>query len=335
MKNKIILVFKGFVIGIANIIPGVSGGTLALILGIYERFIRSLSNFSLHSLKTIVMLLSFKRKRYEEFKEEMRRIDALFLLLLLVGLGAALVAFSSLMTYLIENHHDITYGFFFGLILASVKVPLAMIKKYDFKVVLMGVIGIAIVVALALIQSDADKIASAQRAQEAAQASGTMTAQLDIGRILMVLVAGMLATSAMILPGISGSFISLLLGQYFFLLAAIATGNILVLLIYIVGAIAGIKLFAKFMEFLFKKFHNTVMAFLTGLVIGSLYVTWPFKGSALVGSETVYLGNVIPVQFGMNEILTIATAVVGVVIVIVMIAVTKKTGKDKEVSEIS
>ncbi len=335
MKNKLVLVFKGFVIGIANIIPGVSGGTLALILGIYERFIKSLSNFSLHSLKTIVMLLSFKRKRYEEFKDEMKRIDALFLLLIFIGLGAALVAFSSFMTYLIENHHDITYGFFFGLILASVKVPLSMIKKYDIKVVLAGAIGIAIVVALALIQSDADKIASAQKAQEAAQASGTMTSQLDIGRILMVFVAGMLATSAMILPGISGSFVSLLLGQYFFLLAAIATGNIVVLLIYIVGAIAGIKLFAKFMEFLFKKFHNTVLAFLTGLVIGSLYVTWPFKASALVGSETVYLSNAIPAQFGLNEILTVVTAIAGAAIVIIMIVVTKKAGNDEKTSEIS
>ena len=335
MKDKIVTVLKGFVIGIANIIPGVSGGTLALILGIYERFIKSLSGFSLHSLKTIVFLFSFKKKHFEEFKKEMKRVDALFLLLIFIGLGAALVAFSSLMTYLIESHHDITYGFFFGLILASVKVPLSMIKKYDFKVVLAGIVGIAIVVALALIQSDEEKIASAVRAQEAAQASGSLYPQLDAGRIVMVLVAGMLATSAMILPGISGSFVSLLLGQYFFLLEAIATGNMLVLLIYAVGAVAGIKLFAKGMEFLFKKFHNTVMAFLTGLVIGSLYITWPFKASALVGSETVYLSNTIPQQFGLNEALTVVTAAAGAAIVIVMIIISKKTGKDKQPEEIS
>lgn len=331
MKSKVVLVLKGFVIGIANVIPGVSGGTLALILGIYERFIKSLSNFSLHSFKTIFFLLSFKKKNYEAFKAEMKRIDALFLLLLLFGLGAALVAFSSLITYLIENHHDITYGFFFGLILVSIKVPLSMIKKHDFKVVLAGIIGIGIVVALALLQSDADKIASAQKAQEAAQASGTLTAQLDIGRIVMVFVAGILATSAMILPGISGSFISLLLGQYFFLLEAIATGNVAVLLIYVAGAIIGIKLFAKVMELLFEKYRNGVMAFLTGLVIGSLYVTWPFKGSAIVGDETVYLGNVIPAQFGINEILTIVTAVTGALIVVVMIFAAKKMDKEKQV----
>ena len=331
MKNKVILVLKGFVIGIANVIPGVSGGTLALILGIYERFIKSLSNFSLHSLKTIIFLFSFKKKNYEAFREEMKRIDALFLLLLLIGLGAALVAFSSLVTYLIENHHDITYGFFFGLILVSIQVPLSMIKKYDFKVILAGLVGIGIVVAMALIQSDADKIESAKKAQEVSQLSGSLTSQLDIGRIVMVFVAGMLATSAMILPGISGSFVSLLLGQYFFLLGAIATGQIVVLLIYLAGAIAGIKLFAKMMEFLFNKFHNTVMAFLTGLVIGSLYVTWPFKGSAIVGGETVYLGNAIPAAFGMNEILTIVTAAAGAAIVVVMIVVANKTEKNKQI----
>jgi len=332
MLKRLVLILKGFVIGIANIIPGVSGGTLALILGIYERFITALSNFSFHSFKTIIFLFSFKRVHFEEFKKEMKRVDALFLLCIFVGIGAAFVAFSSLMTYLIEHHHDITYGFFFGLILASIKVPFSRIKKIDFKVVLFGIIGIAVVVLLALLQSDADKIASAEKAQLAHQASDSLYAQLTAGRIAMVFVAGMLATSAMILPGISGSFISLLLGQYFFLLEAVATGNIVVLLIYIIGAIVGIKLFAKSMEFLFKKFHNAIMAFLTGLVIGSLFVTWPFKGSTVVGDETVYLSNVWPSSFGTNEILTVVTALAGIVIVVIMLLLTRSADKKKELT---
>lgn len=332
MLKKLVLVLKGFVIGIANVIPGVSGGTLALILGIYERFIKSLSNFSFYSLKTIVFLLSFKRKRIDEFKKEMKRIDALFLLLIFVGIAAAFIAFSSLITFLIEEYHDITYGFFFGLILASIKVPLSMIKKYDLKVVFFGIVGIAIVVMLALLQTDADKIASAEKAQLAHQASDSLYAQLTAGKIIMVFIAGMLATSAMILPGISGSFISLLLGVYFFLLEAVATGNMVVLLIYAVGAVVGIKLFAKSMEFLFKKFHNAVMAFLTGLVIGSLYVTWPFKGIAVVGDETIYLGNIWPDTFGTNEILTVVTALAGIAIVIVMIMLTRNTSKKESLN---
>ena len=120
----------------------------------------------------------------------------------------------------------------------------------------------------------------------------------------MVLITGVLSTSAMILPGISGSFISLLLGQYFYLLYAISTGNVLVLGVYLIGAIAGLKLFAKVMQFLFKRFHDVLTAFLTGLVIGSLYITWPFKTTYIVGNETLYLHNTVPAGFALNEYLT-------------------------------
>ncbi|MBT3320245.1 MAG: DUF368 domain-containing protein [Clostridia bacterium] len=333
MIKRITVLLKGFAIGIANIIPGVSGGTLALILGIYERLVTALSNFSFHSAKTIIFLFSFKRRHYEAFRAEMKRVDGLFLASVLVGIALAFVAFSSLMTYMIETYHDITYGFFFGLILASIKVPFSKIKKRNVKTIIAILIGIAIVVLLASIQSDADKIASEQLRQAAKSGTETMLGNLTAGGIGMIFLAGVLATSAMILPGISGSFISLLLGQYFILLNAVSTGNFYILGAYIIGAIIGIKLFAKMMKFLFKRFHDVIMAFLTGLVIGSLYVTWPFKGSALVGDETVYLSNAFPNTFGTNEILTIVTTLVGIVVVILMLIMTNRAHKGKTAKE--
>lgn len=327
MIKKAMPLLKGFIIGIANIIPGVSGGTLALILNIYERMLKSLSNFSVHSLKTIIFLFSFKRTHYSEFRKEMKRVDGLFFAMMLIGIAAAFVTFSSLMTFLIETYHDITYGFFFGLILASIKVPLSMIKHLNIKVIIAGLIGIALVVLLSLIESDVEKIANAKLGQEAATTASSIYGGLTATRLLMVFVAGALATSAMILPGISGSFISLLLGQYFFLLHAVSTGNFLIIGIYLLGAILGVKLFAKMMEYLFARFHNTIMAFLTGLVAGSLYVTWPFKGRAIVGEEIVYLRNLWPDSFGKNEILTIVTAIAGIIVVIIMLLLTNKANK--------
>ena len=328
IQRHISPLLKGFAIGIANIIPGVSGGTLALILGIYERLLKALSDFSFYSFKTIIFLFSFKRKHYDAFRQEMKRVDALFLASVLIGIAAAFIAFSSLMTYLIDGQHDITYGFFFGLILASIKVPFSRIKKRNIKTIIGAIIGIATVVFLASIQTDADKIANAQKAQEIRAAAQVTYGGLTINGLLMIFAAGMLATTAMILPGISGSFISLLLGQYFILLGAVKSANFIVLGVYLLGAIIGIKLFAKMMEFLFKKFHDVIMAFLTGLVVGSLYVTWPFKGRAVVGDEVVHLNNIIPDSFGTNEILTIVTAAAGIAVVILMLILTSKANKD-------
>ena len=235
------------------------------------------------------------------------------------------------MTYMIETYHDITYGFFFGLILASVTVPFSKIKKRNLKTIIAVLIGIAIVALLASIQSDADKIASEQLRQATKAGAQTMFGDVTAGGIGMIFLAGVLATSAMILPGISGSFISLLLGQYFILLHAVSTGNLVILGAYILGAIIGVKLFAKMMKFLFKRFHDVIMAFLTGLVVGSLYVTWPFKGSAIVGDEVIYLRNTFPKVFGTNEMFTIITALLGVGIVILMLFLTNRAHKEKTI----
>jgi hypothetical protein len=119
----------------------------------------------------------------------------------------------------------------------------------------------------------------------------------------------------------------LLLGQYFFLLQAVTDFNFAVLGLYAVGAVIGLKLLAKVLDYLFQKFHDGMMAFLTGLVIGSLYVTWPFKNMYVVGGETLYLSNTLPKSFAQNEWLTLGTALLGVVIVVFVILLNRVYGK--------
>ena len=328
-KSNMVVLLKGSIIGIANIIPGVSGGTLALALGVYERMINSINNFSFNTVTSVFKALTFKRKHVEAFKKEMKKVDMRFLLLLLLGIAAAFIAFSKLMTALLETHHEVTYGFFFGLILASIAIPYAIIRRKNVTVFISIAIGIAIVVLVSIAIPDSERVRMAQDAAVSQTSTG-----LDFGHAAMVLVTGILSTAAMILPGFSGSFVSLLLGQYFYLLQAVSDANFAVLGLYAIGAIIGLKLLAKAMNYIFHKFHDGLMAFLTGLVIGSLYVTWPFKNMYVVGGETLYLSNTLPQTFALNEWLTLGAALLGVAIVVFVIMLNKTfTKKNRQCIE--
>ncbi len=319
----LLIILKGFIIGIANIIPGVSGGTVALILNIYKRIIVSIGELSFHTIKSILKLFSFRRKHFDNFKREMIRVDALFLVLILFGAIAAFITFSNLITVLLETQHDITYGFFFGLILASIVIPFSKIKNKNFKVFLSILIGAAIVVTLSLLISDAEQINNTKIANEISITSKGLKTDIDITKFIMVFFTGMLVTSAMILPGLSGSLIALLMGQYFLLLQAVSKGELLILSIFAIGAVIGLKLFARIMNYLFKKYYDVFMAFIAGLVLGSLWVTWPFKNTFIIGDEKLYLSNKIPDLFGQNEWFTLAAFLFGILIVMTMMLVKK------------
>ncbi len=329
----LLIILKGFIIGIANIIPGVSGGTIALLLNIYKRIIVSIGKLSFRTIKSILKLLSFRKKHFDNFKREMTHVDALFLVLILFGAVAAIITFSNLITVLLETQHDITYGFFFGLILVSIIIPFSKIENKNFKVFLSILIGAAIVITLSLLISDAEQINKTIMANEISMASEGLKTDIDITKFIMVFFTGMFVTSAMILPGLSGSLIALLMGQYFLLLKAVTNGDLLILGIFAIGAIIGLKLFAKLMNYLLKKFHDVFMAFITGLVFGSLWVTWPFKNTFIVGDEKLYLSNKIPDLFGQNEWLTLASFLFGIAIVIIMILV-KKNIKNRSIDNI-
>ena len=141
---------NGFLIGVANIIPGMSGGTLALVLGIYERLIAALRNIGLPTVKTGLRALTFKKRAFEEALAELRRVDAGFLALLGIGAIAAVLLTSKLIVYLLNHHHDATYGFFCGLILTSILIPARMLDRFGGKELLVLLIAVALIIGISI-----------------------------------------------------------------------------------------------------------------------------------------------------------------------------------------
>ncbi len=324
---KIVLVLlKGGIIGIANIIPGVSGGTLALVLGLYERLITAIHNISLKTVLSFLKLFTFKKGSWNEFREEMNRIDVIFLILLTAGAFGAIVALANLMTYLLEFWHDPTYGFFFGLVMISIIAPYRLIKKKGFGVILSGLVAALLVLAVSWSVSGEKMLEKAKAAHQIEMHGSdepinedTVTVNTDTLKAASIFVQGAVAISAMILPGVSGSFLLLLMGGYFDILKAIAARDIMVLSIFALGCLFGILLFSRLLNFLLKRWHDQTMGFLIGLIVGSLWMIWPFKTTAQIGDETIYLSNTLPERFGPTEVYTVIAVIAGVAIVGLMI----------------
>ena len=326
---------KGMIIGVANIIPGVSGGTLALILNIYEPLIEGIHNISWNTVKKFFKIFTFQKDAFTEFSDEMKNIKMGLLLLVLAGAGVSIALFSSLMTYLIQNFQAPTFGFFFGLIIISIIIPLKMIKKMNFKVVLALIIATALIIAISMLDTDEKKIAKEEQKILIEENEGIADADnnsiLDYGYLIL---CGGVAMSTMIIPGVSGSFVLLMMGKYFDVLEAISSMNIAVLGSFALGAILGLLLFSRFLNLLLKNHHDITMGFLTGLVIGSLWAIWPFKElHSLSSGEVIMLSNIIPKSFGSNEIITVCTAVAGMLIVAGMIIIERRNKKEENITE--
>lgn len=269
IKSVLLTVINGALIGLANIIPGVSGGTFALILGIFNRMIDAINSISFQTLKTVVGLVTggFKKPAIDALKKELSRIDALFLLILVISAGLSAMALSFLMKYLLSEQTCLTLAFFIGLIVPSVAVPFSMMEKKGARLLLIFP-GIALTAGISFLMPD--------------NATGADSPLVAAG-------AGAIAVSAMILPGISGSFVLLVLGQYQNFIAKITdfisllsdgkfdVGSFVWLLSFGLGLVVGLWAFTKFLAWLLKKAKSATMAFLIGLIIGSLFVMWPFK----------------------------------------------------------
>ncbi len=246
MKNQLLLMIKGGLIGIANIIPGVSGGTMAVVLGIYENLIEAISNFA---------TAKEKRKDYIIF-------------LSLIGGGAviAVVVLAFLMKFLLANYPEFTYLFFIGLIIGSV--PSIYASHQDMRPTLSGMLsfaaGAGMILFLALYFGEVE------------QPGGAVTIDsLGGGAINMLFISGILAGGSMIVPGISGSFLLVLLGQYQVVISAVADRRFDVLAIVGIGAVIGILSFARLIQYLLKSFPAQTIFFILGLVIASLYPIFP------------------------------------------------------------
>ncbi len=266
-----LILFKGGLIGIANIIPGVSGGTFALILGIYERLLRALHAIDVSVIKDTAALLTsgFSRKSREKFMKQLIRLDFLFLASLGVGAVTAIMACTFLIEWMLKDYPSITLAFFIGLIIPSIAVPWRMMGSNRSMTTMLWMIpGITLTVAISFafqhIPSSNDNL-------------------------VWCFITGMIAISAMILPGISGSFVLLVMGQYENVLGKIkavqiglASGSIemaawIWLAVFAVGCVAGLLVFARLLGFLLKRYRSITLVFLIGLIIGSFWVLWPFK----------------------------------------------------------
>lgn len=243
--DYIVLSLKGIAMGAADVVPGVSGGTIAFITGIYEELINSIKSIDLKALKLLCSL---------KLGEFWKKINGNFLLSVVVGIGISIFSLAKLMTYLLHNQPIGTWAFFFGLIIASSLLVSKDVEKWNFKTIIALLGGIAVAYTITAVSP--------------ASTPDTWW---------FIMLSGAIAICAMILPGISGAFILVLLGKYQFIMEAVSNLNVGVLLLFAVGAIAGIISFAHFLSWLLSNYRSVTIAILTGFMIGSLNKVWPWK----------------------------------------------------------
>ncbi len=242
------LILKGIAMGTANVIPGVSGGTIALITNIYERFINALKNINFTAIK-----LLFTGK----IKELISYIDLYFLLQVFTGVLIAFFTIAFLLKYLFLHYPIYTWAFFFGLIIGSSWLIIKKLNKMTLWYWVLLLIGISIPVIMVFLKPINEN-----------------------DNLFYILFCGIIGTSGMVLPGISGSYLILLLGNYkLIMLDAVTTLNLRILIPFLIGSILGLIIVSYFISLLLKKYYNQVLSLLAGFVIGSLALIWPWKYS--------------------------------------------------------
>ncbi|WP_251622090.1 DUF368 domain-containing protein [Odoribacter lunatus] len=244
-RNYLLLVIKGCCMGAADVVPGVSGGTIAFITGIYEELIYSIKSFDLAALKLLFQL---------KFKELWKKINGSFLLSVLCGIGISIFSLAKLMNYLLTTHPIEIWSFFFGLIIASALLISKEIQQWNFSTWIALIAGGAGAYTITILSP----------------ASTPET-------WWFIMLSGAIAICAMILPGISGAFILLLLGKYSFIMEAISELHLGIILLFAIGAVIGIISFSHFLSWLLKNHHALTIALLTGFMLGSLNKVWPWK----------------------------------------------------------
>lgn len=257
-KRKIRLFFTGFTMGLSDLVPGVSSGTIALLFGIYDEL--------LYTIKLVTGRVP-KLVLAGKFKEAFKLIPFAFLLPLGVGLALAILGFVQIVSFLLDAYPVLIWSFFFGLVVGSVYIVSKRVSKWTVQRSLLSTIGFIITFIIVGLSSLGGSVAP-----------------------LAVLGTGAIAVTAMILPGISGSLIMVLLGQYEVIINAAAERDLFILTIFIVGAIAGLTLFVRLLTWLMKHYRLEVIAFLIGVMTGSLREIWPWKVTDISGSTT----NVLP-----------------------------------------
>jgi len=312
---------KGICMGAADVIPGVSGGTIAFMTGIYEDLVGSINNINITALK-----LLFTGK----FKQFWKHINGNFLLSLITGILISILSLAKLMQYLLNHQPIQTWAFFFGLIVASSIFILKGIKAWKVKDFVMLVFGIILGVVVC-----------------------TLSPTETPDGLWFILICGAIAICAMILPGISGSFILLILGKYEYMMGTIADivsgkGDLmdfLTVIVFIIGAAAGIIAFSKFLHWLLQHYHRETLLVMAGFIIGSLVKVWPWSDKKTVVlsqfPELAASGENIPAEvidkyFGMVDMHiggAVAFALIGFILVVGIEVASKMISSRRENTE--
>lgn len=300
------LVARGFCMGAADIVPGVSGGTMAFILGIYEELLQSINALDMTMARQLVRL---------KIRQALSRLPWQFLLSLTAGIVLAILLLAQLLESQLTQHPSQVWAFFFGLVLASVLTVSQSVARWT-----------------------APTIASSIFA--------TLGGYLVVGATPVqtpetpwyLFLSGALAICAMILPGISGAFILVLLGKYQFVLSAVNQRDLLPLALIMCGALLGLLTFARLLRWLFQSYHDITVATLTGIMLGSLRKLWPWKENLISVVDDPGLTtplrqvNVIPETFTSDVGLSIAMSLIGLVVVLAITSLgnqTKRRGQDQ------
>lgn len=244
-KDYILLYLKGIGMGGADTIPGVSGGTVAFITGIYQELLDSISSVNVTALNLL------KRGR---FKDLWQHINGTFLVVLLAGVFTSIISLARLLSYLLLTYPIQVWSFFFGLVVISAVLVMKEIKKWDLWIVLACLIGIAIAYYISVAAPAETPVAP-----------------------WFIFIAGAVAICAMILPGISGAFILLLFGKYEYIMNALRNLDLEVIVVFALGCLTGILSFARLISWLLERYYNLAVSLLAGFMIGSLNKIWPWK----------------------------------------------------------
>lgn len=288
-KQLLGVYFKGMAMGAADIVPGVSGGTIALIAGIYERLINALG-----SIGPSLWRVFRQDGGIKGLLAVWRQVDATFLLCLLLGIATSFVTLAGIIKHLLDNEPLLIWSFFFGLVVATVFILLSEIKRWNMGRAVLFVIGIAAAVIISSLP--------------------VLTTTPSLPYLFF---AGAIAICAMILPGISGSFILLLMGAYDTVLEAVHTHNFTIILTVMAGMATGLLLFTRALKWLLSHYYQATLTLLTGFIAGSLVKVWPWKTDALGTLDSEAVTNVMPWQYptGPQWLTTIGLMLLGAVLV--------------------
>tara|TARA_B100001059_G_scaffold231965_1_gene268837 strand:+ start:3296 stop:4273 length:978 start_codon:yes stop_codon:yes gene_type:complete len=318
MKTFFIRFFKGVAMGAANVIPGVSGGTIALITNIYEELIDSLKSFNLNAFQLLVK---------GQFQALHSQLNLNFLVPIILGIVVSILSLAKLFDYLLIEFPAHTWAYFFGLVLASVYYVGLKVKEWNWKIILILILGTIIALTISFVSPSPTEDSS----------------------YFYIFICGLIGICGMILPGLSGSYILMLMGNYHLLMVksinsisefvqALASGNLTTFLtspnfelliyfiIFLIGSVVGLISFSNIISWVFNKYHDATLALLTGFVFGSLSIIWPWKKEIFSNEvidrhgEPLLLGyeRYLPSVWGLNEIIVLVFMLIGVLSIIVV-----------------